>query len=172
MHSRPIFDADVEGETLIVSLTSNISSFADSELRRELQGLLDSLRSPDIKNLVIDFGHVPYFGSTMLEAVLTLGKEVQERGKMVLCNVSNVGLEILQVCEILTQPLARSLRIARQEGSYCERQKLSAETLPSPAQRSPVAHSTAVTRSHLPRDSVGCTLAKSLSACQNRHGDP
>lgn len=93
-----LFNVDQDGDTLIVALKSNVGNFADGEMTADLEHLIARLKQPDVNNVVIDFERIPYFGSIMLEAQLVLFRQVQgSDGKMTVCNVSDVGREILQL---------------------------------------------------------------------------
>jgi stage II sporulation protein AA (anti-sigma F factor antagonist) len=92
------FSTESEGETLIVVPLVNVSSLAEEDVRPELDRLLDRLREPGLKNVIIDFAKVSYFGTTMLEAMHAIWKRARESaGKMVLCNLSNMEREVLRV---------------------------------------------------------------------------
>ena len=52
---------------------------------------------------IIDLGTLDYFGTIMLELLLVLWKRVSAKGgKFALCNVSPIGLEILQTVKFDT----------------------------------------------------------------------
>ncbi len=93
-----IFSAECEGQTLIVSLLGNVSSLAEDEVRPELDALLEQLQQAELKHVVIDFEKVSYFGTTTLAAMHAIWRRVRDaHGKMVLCNLSTMGREILHV---------------------------------------------------------------------------
>lgn len=94
-HTGQRFRFDLEGETLIVVPRQNISSLADSEVQEELKIHLQSFQDAPIQGIVFDFGHVSYFGSSMLEAILLLSKRLSNPGRMALCNVSDIGREVI-----------------------------------------------------------------------------
>lgn len=93
-----IFHVETSGRTIVVVPQQNIGSLADEQVQPELQAILQQLAQPDLANLVIDFEKVDYFGSSMLEAMLKLWKTVDAAGgKTAICNLSRVGLEVLQI---------------------------------------------------------------------------
>ncbi|MCE9525659.1 MAG: STAS domain-containing protein [Planctomycetales bacterium] len=48
--------------------------------------------------MIVDFHQVPYFGSSLLEVLLSIWSQEQLRaGTMSLCNVSAAGREVLEV---------------------------------------------------------------------------
>jgi anti-sigma B factor antagonist len=65
--------------------------------------LVDAPRESPLRQIVIDFGQMTYFGSGMLEAILLLWNHIHPSGgKLRLCNVSPVGREILDVSNFST----------------------------------------------------------------------
>lgn len=93
------FDVELEDDVLVVVPGPGIGSLHD-EIVDEFRG---ALRDPcvadrDLRGAVIDFDHVDYFGSLMLEALRGLWSELQSLGlPLVLCNVRGVCREILGV---------------------------------------------------------------------------
>jgi anti-anti-sigma factor len=93
-----IFTTRIEGPTLILEVHGPVSSLADDSLLKEVDGILAQLRQGRVQDVVVDFGQSPYFGSSMLETLRRVWNELNQRGgRMVVCNVSMVGSEILQV---------------------------------------------------------------------------
>jgi stage II sporulation protein AA (anti-sigma F factor antagonist) len=98
MSTPKTFRTESDGATLVVALLGNVSSLADEGIRPELEDLLAQLRRPGLKNVVIDFENVSYFGTIMLEALHAIWRCVRQGGgNMALCNVSAMGREILHV---------------------------------------------------------------------------
>ena len=92
------FTAEIEERTLVVVPLGSVSSLAAENIKPDLDALLEQLRKPEVRNVVIDFVKVSYFGTTMLGAMHNVWKIVREGGgRMVLCNVSAVGSEILRI---------------------------------------------------------------------------
>jgi anti-anti-sigma factor len=117
-----LFNVLTDGsDVVIVDLQSSISSFDDSEVLAELNTLLARLQEPGVKCLIVDFEQVPYFGSSMLEALRTLWKHIHdEHGKLILCNLSEVGREIIEISKFDTlwpicNTRADALKLAREE---------------------------------------------------------
>ena len=70
-------------------------------LTKEIAGLHDLLT--DVKNIVIDIGASPYFGSLVLGSVIALCKRVTDAGgKAALYNASAGMRESLQIMKIDT----------------------------------------------------------------------
>ena len=103
MSLSKLFKFQSEGDLIIVDLQSEVSSLVDSELLEEMRPMLESAEKTNLKHMVIDFEQVSYFGSIMLEALRALWNHVSAAGgKMVLCNVSDTGREILQLARFDT----------------------------------------------------------------------
>lgn len=97
--------------TLVVFVLRNIGCFSHDEFQDEWMDLLARLDDPSIHNVVLDFQRVAYFGSIVLEMTLQLARRLQSRGgRVVLCNLSNIGREIVQLARFdRLWPLAGNL---------------------------------------------------------------
>jgi anti-anti-sigma factor len=103
MATSALFEFEVFEPTLVIVPQDNVSSLDDERVQPELGRLFKTLEDPRLRNVVVDFGQVNYFGSSMLEALLKLWKHVNSHaGKMALCNVSAIGREVLQVGRFTT----------------------------------------------------------------------
>ncbi len=93
-----IFDARIEGDTLVVESLGNAGSLVGEEMVYELTALLDQFEKSDLNSAVVDLRNSPYFGTSMLQVMTAIWKRVRARGgKMAVCGLSDTGLEILQV---------------------------------------------------------------------------
>jgi anti-anti-sigma factor len=98
MNSSKVFRVAKSDGVMIVELIGVVSSLADDSITHELDTVRAQLRTGGFKAVVIDLGNVAYFGSSMLEAIRALWNELTpHHGKLILCNASEVGREILQV---------------------------------------------------------------------------
>ena len=92
------FDTESVGKTLVVRPLDCVGSLAGASLKAEMEGLLEQLRESGLRSVVIDLHRLPYFGTNLLEAMHMIWRPVRAQGgKMFLCNVSDVGREILRV---------------------------------------------------------------------------
>ena len=93
-----MFEAEQEGRVLVLRPHKNVSSLGDLDLYTEVEEFCEQLRRSEIDRVVVDFGEVEYFGSLMLESLRILWNAVHAHGgRMALCNVSDVGREILAI---------------------------------------------------------------------------
>jgi anti-anti-sigma factor len=98
MTTSALFEVEVLQPTLIVVPQENVNSLIDDRVQPELARLFTILAESAVHNVVVDFGQIEYFGSSMLEAMLKLWKHASSLGgKMAVCNLSEVGREVLQV---------------------------------------------------------------------------
>jgi anti-anti-sigma factor len=96
-----VFEIEREGNTLIVIPRVNISELAFEQIQAELDDIVDSFADPSTKNIILDFQHTDYYGSTALGWFVKLWKEVARRsGRMIFCNVSNHEKEILKLTNL------------------------------------------------------------------------
>lgn len=95
--SHPLFEIETEGDTVVVTPTTNLGEFDYQELVEEADELLKLLEgTADKRNVVVDFHRTDYFGSTALGFLLKLRKITSGRqGEMALCGVSEHEREIL-----------------------------------------------------------------------------
>lgn len=101
--AKRLFHMQVEGDTLILTPTSNLSelelSYFDEEFRAVIQGLEDA----GYRNVVLDFEGTDYYGSTALGFFLKLWKRVRHvDGNMAFCNVSVHEQEVLRLTRLDT----------------------------------------------------------------------
>ena len=95
------FEMEQQGDTLVITPQHSLGSLVESEIQNELSEALDMVEGEGARNVVIDFTNMVYFGSSLLESQLRLWKSVERvHGKMVLCNVSSVGREVLSISRL------------------------------------------------------------------------
>ena len=83
---------------MIIRPLRSIGSLAEENVKPELDSILKQVQDLDLKNAVIDLAEIPYFGTSMLEAMYTIWRHVRDKdGKMAVCNASKMGREILRV---------------------------------------------------------------------------
>jgi anti-anti-sigma factor len=103
MLPQVIFTITQEGDVLVAALNRDVGNFAEAEIIRETNRLIAQVRSSPVAGVVVDFEQAEYFGSTMLEALRLLWTQLRAAGsRLVLCCVSEVGREILQVAHFDT----------------------------------------------------------------------
>ena len=103
MPKSKYFTVEQKDDILIVSLIGSIGALADTSIRDDWADVLDLLETTDIRHAVIDLGKLEYFGSVVLELLVVLWKRLSSRnGKLALCHVSPVGLEILETAKFDT----------------------------------------------------------------------
>lgn len=100
MTPTKVFRVSTADSAMIVELLGIVSSLADDSITRELDTIRQRFRTSGCHAIVIDFGQVAYFGSSMLEAIRALWNDlVPHKGRLILCNASEVGREILQIAK-------------------------------------------------------------------------
>ena len=92
------FDFERVGSTLVVTPLENVGSLAGTGLKSELEELLTQLQDGQLQSVLVDLERLAYFGTNMLEAMHVIWRPIRAKGgRMFLCNVSDVGCEILRV---------------------------------------------------------------------------
>jgi anti-anti-sigma factor len=87
-----------EGETLVVSPLFTFGRFTEGDLVGEWNCILQRISGEDVKHVVVDLGHIPYFGSTLLDWMVQMWKRIQVKGgTLAVCNPSQIGREVLGI---------------------------------------------------------------------------
>jgi anti-anti-sigma factor len=103
MSAPRYFKVEQSGNTLIFSAIDSIGGLVEDEARNEWDALLRQISDQGAKNAVMDLGALDYFGSIVLELMVVLWKRVSAQGgKLAVCNVSDVGMEILKTAKFDT----------------------------------------------------------------------
>ncbi|MEO8494595.1 MAG: STAS domain-containing protein [Planctomycetota bacterium] len=103
MATPKYFTVEQADEIVIFTAIGSLHGLVEDAARTEWDALLHQLDSASAKHAVIDLGALDYFGSIMLELLVVLWKRVHAKsGKLALCNVSPVGLEILKTAKFDT----------------------------------------------------------------------
>ena len=93
---------DVDG-VFIISPIGSIGALDAELIREEWAGVLSRLEEANANNAVIDLHALDYFGSVVLELIVVLWKRLSGRGgRLAICNVSPVGLDILMAAKFDT----------------------------------------------------------------------
>jgi anti-sigma B factor antagonist len=103
MSTNPLkfFATERDGDTLIAVPGSAARSLAGAEFSTDRAALIEAIQHPEVRSVVVDFAHVPYFGSLLLDTLCMAWKHARECGAgMALCNVSSFGEEILRKAKL------------------------------------------------------------------------
>jgi anti-anti-sigma factor len=101
--AKRLFQMQVDGDTLILSPTSNLSELELSYFDEEFRAVIQKLEDAGYRNVVLDFEGTDYYGSTALGFFLKLWKRVRRvDGNMAFCNVSSHEQEVLRLTRLDT----------------------------------------------------------------------
>ncbi|MCA9142214.1 MAG: STAS domain-containing protein [Planctomycetaceae bacterium] len=102
--SKPkYFTVEQADDTVIFAAIGSIGGLVEDAARTEWDALLNQVDAANATHAIIDLGALDYFGSIMLELLVVLWKRVSAKGgKLALCKVSPVGLEILHTAKFDT----------------------------------------------------------------------
>ena len=101
MPTDRIFKLETEQNILIVIPLGDVSSLEEDEILTEVQGIIDTLGTGAPTNLIVDLKLAPFFGSTMLGALIKLWQAVTaHHRKMVLCCASDFEMDVLQATKL------------------------------------------------------------------------
>ena len=111
MTHRRLIQTQRRHAAIVISFQKEVTQFVDAELFSELDQVLKDLAEADLYHVVLDLGQLEYFGSLILEAMRKIWTVVEEHGgKMVLCRVTDVSREVLQIAHFDTLwPIADTL---------------------------------------------------------------
>ena len=97
------FNVEQTDDVLIISPIGSIGALDAEAIRDEWGEVLSRLGDSAVERVVIDLESLEYFGSIVLELIVVLWKRLSARsGKLAICNVSVVGLEILHAAKFDT----------------------------------------------------------------------
>jgi anti-anti-sigma factor len=93
----------MRGDVLVVIPQGDCSSLEAATLEAELRDILAQIRSSGTTGCVVDLERAPYFGSTMLGALIKLWRSMTVvQGRLALCNVSGAELDVLSATRLNT----------------------------------------------------------------------
>jgi anti-anti-sigma factor len=100
MSLSQLFRTDVVGDIMLLELRDAVSGLADHSILTELEEIRQERRDIGVTKLVIDLAQAPFFGSSLLELIRVLWNDLMAKGgRLVLCNPSPVGREVLEVAK-------------------------------------------------------------------------
>ena len=95
------FHVEPSGDTLVLSTVSDLDALFEDHIQEECDALLNEVEQRRSKHAVIDLASLDYFGSVMIQLLVVLWKRVQAGGgRLVVCNVSNVGKQVLEAAKL------------------------------------------------------------------------
>ena len=100
MSLSQLFHTDAVGDVMLLELRDGVSSLADRGILNELDEIRQQRRDIGFHKLIVDLAQAPFFGSSLLELIRVLWNDLTaEGGRLVLCNPSPVGREVLEVAK-------------------------------------------------------------------------
>jgi anti-anti-sigma factor len=103
MKPQSVFTVTRQQDVIVAALNRDVGNFAEAEILRDTNRLIEKLQAVPAAGVVVDFEHAEYFGSTMLEALRLLWTSLRKaNASLVLCCMSEVGREILEVAHFDT----------------------------------------------------------------------
>ncbi len=95
------FGVERTNDVLVVVLGRRLDNFAGPGLLTERTSLLNEIRDPGIAAVLVDFDHVEYFDSMLLDTLCRAWRRLRERNAlMALCNLRDVSEEIVRRCRL------------------------------------------------------------------------
>ncbi|WP_157605032.1 DinB family protein [Schlesneria paludicola] len=100
MTTHHFLSADAIDDVMVLELQDNISNMPDHTILNELEEIRRQRREIGATKLIFDLGKAQYFGSTLLELIRVVWNDLTAlKGKLVLCNPSPFGREILEIAK-------------------------------------------------------------------------
>lgn len=101
MTTPKYFDVEPRGDTLVLATVKNFDGLFEDHIEEECEALLDEVAQRHAKHAVIDLKSLDYFGSIMIQLLVIVWKRVHAGGgKLAICNVSDVGQQVLQAAKL------------------------------------------------------------------------
>ena len=106
-----------DGPALVIEVLQPVGSLADDSVLHELDRILAEIGTSAAQAVIVDFHRIAYFGSSLLEALRVVWRHLQPLdGRIVLCNLSPVGREIIELAKFdHVWPIVDSLADAQQK---------------------------------------------------------
>ena len=100
--SSGMIEVERRGNTLVLTPQTDLRELESQEIEQEMEAILRLMKwDSAVRNVVVDFGHTDYFGSTALGFLVRLRQQVRERnGRMAFCNVSAHEEDILDASKL------------------------------------------------------------------------
>jgi anti-anti-sigma regulatory factor len=96
------FPTETVDGIFFITAKENVMRLNGLDLTNERTALIDELRAACIRGLVFDLANLEAFGSQMIGTLFLAWKEAREQGaKMVLCNLADVGRQVLEHSKLL-----------------------------------------------------------------------
>jgi len=93
-----LFTTSRHGDALVVAADAAVGSLNASDFHDEADRLIAQMRESSLKKLVFDLKRAEYFGSQMLELMISVWRHVSPaNGALALCHVSEAGRDVLHV---------------------------------------------------------------------------
>jgi anti-anti-sigma factor len=93
----------MDGNVLIVAPQGDCSSLEAAVLETEVREILSEISSRSVTALIVDLEQAPYFGSTMLGALIKLWRSMTVvQGRLALCNLSSAEQEVLTATRLIS----------------------------------------------------------------------
>ncbi|WP_373653569.1 DinB family protein [Schlesneria sp. DSM 10557] len=100
MALRQLIQTQSAGDIMVLELASSVSSLADHNILNELDEIREQRRCMGCSKLIVDLAEAPFFGSSLLELIRVLWNDISRQGgRLVICNPSPVGREVLEVAK-------------------------------------------------------------------------
>jgi len=114
MNPASYFKVEYEPQAIVVTILRDLGAVAEDEMRGEWKKLITRCEQEPPRNVIVDFGNIDYFGSVMLELLVSLGRTLKPwNGHLILCNLSETGVEILNIARFNTlYPITTSRQTA------------------------------------------------------------
>ncbi len=93
-----LFELEIIEDTLVISLLTENIGFADLRLSFELDDVYQHIERAENRHVLVDFSHINFFTSIVLELLRQIWLRVKERGgQLALCCLTPACQEILQL---------------------------------------------------------------------------
>jgi anti-anti-sigma factor len=103
MPTQALFSTCRENGAFVLMPLEGIGAYDSLSYTEEAQRLLNELRNSQLVHVIVDLEKVEWFGTFLVEILLSLWRYVKaNHGKLRLCNVSELGREVLRVLRLDT----------------------------------------------------------------------
>lgn len=102
MTDRPKFvRAEQEGDVVFITPLFTYATFTEPAIASEWEEVQTLLDSRQVRNVIVDLGEIPYFGSTVLEWMSQLWRQAKANGgRLAVVRPSPIGREVLDAARL------------------------------------------------------------------------
>ena len=99
--TQRFFEIDSDNGVTVIRPQGDAAGFRASEIERDIAYVHDQVAQIETPYVAVDLSRSAYFGSTVIGAIQSLGRQIREQGgELVVCHASDDMQKILEVMHL------------------------------------------------------------------------